>query len=86
MNIETMTAGEKLKLIRALETSLGFVSVAFVDIEGARDHLQYIEPDAQRASVELILRAANEIAEENRISEAGFDAVVDWARKRLTWE
>lgn len=86
MNIETLTPAEKVELIQALELSFGLVSVAHVDIEDARDRLQKLEPDAQRASIDLIRRAAQEISDEARLSEAGCDAVVAWARKRLTWE
>jgi hypothetical protein len=86
MNIETMTPAERIKLLEALELSFGVVAVAHVDIEDARDRLQKLEPDAQRASIDLIRRAAQEVSDEARLSEAGCDAVVAWARKRLTWE
>jgi hypothetical protein len=52
MNIETMTPAERIKLLEALELSFGVVAVAHVDIEDARDRLQKLEPDAQRASID----------------------------------
>jgi hypothetical protein len=48
-----MTPAEKIKLLEALELSFGVVAVAHVDIEDARDRLQKLEPDAQRASIDL---------------------------------
>jgi hypothetical protein len=52
VNIETMTPAERIKLLEALELSFGVVAVAHVDIEDARDRLQKLEPDAQRASID----------------------------------
>ena len=78
MNLETLTKTEKVKLLQALENSLGVAAVAYVEIDCARDLLQKLHPDHEPPSAELIRRAAQELTESERLAEQAQAEVVAW--------
>lgn len=86
MNIETLTPAEKVKLLQALENSLGVAAVAYVEIDYTRDQLHKMHPDQEPPSAELIRRAAQELTESERLAEQMQAEVVAWVCDRWPYQ
>jgi hypothetical protein len=86
VNIETLTPAEKVKLLQALENSLGVAAVAYVEIDYTRDQLHKMHPDQEPPSAELIRRAAQELTESERLAEQMQAEVVAWVCDRWPYQ